>query len=106
MTGRVTSAGLHGTSQVDSSTKARRALSAAEQKQLMEACEEFESIFTHMLLRSMRRSVPKVSLIHGGTGEDIFQDLLDEQIAIDSSKTGQMGLARIMFDQLTRQMLK
>lgn len=106
MTGGVTSAGLHSNSAAGSSPKTRQVLSPAEQRRLMEACEEFESIVTHMLLRSMRQSVPKVSLMHGGTGEDIFQDLLDEQIAVQTSRTGQLGLARSMFDQLTRQGLK
>ena len=68
----------------------------------MEACEEFESLFTHMLLRSMRRSVPKSGLIDGGTGEEIFQDMLDEKISVETASTGQLGLAKTLFDQLTR----
>ncbi len=77
-------------------------LSASDRKRLMEACEEFESLFTHMLLRSMRRSVPKTGLIDGGAGEEIFQDMLDEKISVTSAKTGQLGLARVLFEQLTR----
>ncbi|NLU42587.1 MAG: flagellar biosynthesis protein FlgJ [Firmicutes bacterium] len=77
-------------------------LSANERKRLMEACEEFESLFTHMLLRSMRRSVPKTGLTDGGAGEEIFQDMLDEKISVTSAKTGQLGLARVLFEQLTR----
>ncbi|HOB91509.1 MAG: rod-binding protein [Bacillota bacterium] len=74
----------------------------AEQKRLMQACEEFESIFVHMLLRSMRKSVPKTGFLHGGSGEDIFQDMLDEQIALEASRSGQFGLAKTMFYQLSR----
>jgi len=77
-----------------------------EQKRLMEVCQEFESIFTHMLLRSMRNSVPKTNFLHGGTGEDIFQDMLDEQIALESSRTGQFGLAKMLCDQLSRSKLR
>lgn len=77
-------------------------LSAGQRKRLMEACEEFESLFTHMLLRSMRRSVPKTDLLHGGLGEDIFQDMMDEKVSSVSARTGQLGLAKTLFRQLTR----
>jgi flagellar protein FlgJ len=50
----------------------------------------------------MRRSVPKGGLIDGGHGEEIFQDMLDEKISAETARTGQLGLAKTLFDQLTR----
>lgn len=101
MVGNVT--GVTSASRAAASTKADATI-IEEEKQLMKACQEFESIFTHMLLRSMRKSVPKTEFLHGGAGEDIFQDMLDEQIAAEASRTGQFGLAKIMFQQLSRSM--
>ena len=49
--------------------------------------------------------MPKTDLIDGGTGEEIFQDMLDEKISVTSAKTGQLGLAKALFDQLTRSRL-
>jgi flagellar protein FlgJ len=100
MGGSISGVASPGAAKVQLGTSAT--LSASDRKRLMEACEEFESLFTHMLLRSMRRSVPKSGLIDGGTGEEIFQDMLDEKISVETASTGQLGLAKTLFDQLTR----
>lgn len=100
MGGQIT--GIPSVGAAKATTGASTTLSASDRKRLMEACEEFESLFTHMLLRSMRRSVPKGGLVDGGHGEEIFQDMLDEKISAETARTGQLGLAKTLFDQLTR----
>ena len=46
---------------------------------LLAACQDFEAIFWHQIMRQMRRSIPKSGLLDGGMGEEIFQDFLDEE---------------------------
>lgn len=70
---------------------------------LMEACEEFESIFVNEIFKAMRRTVPHGELIPRGMAEDIFESMLDEEIARKSSKTNDFGLSRILYEQLSSQ---
>ena len=75
---------------------------AAEQKdrKLKKACKDFESLLTYQLLRSMRKTIDKCDLMHGGQGEEIFQSLFDMQISKDMSDFGPNSLARLLYDQL------
>jgi len=38
-------------------------------RKLRKACEDFESVFTYQLLRSMRATINKSGLMSGGQGE-------------------------------------
>jgi peptidoglycan hydrolase FlgJ len=68
---------------------------------LFEQCREFESIFTKMMLKEMRKSVDKSdSLLNGGWAEDIYQDMLDDEYSKTIAKNAGFGLA----DQLYRQL--
>lgn len=72
-----------------------------DQKKLMEACQEFESVFVHKMISQMREAIPEGGLIPKSQGEKIFQDMLDEQYALKISKSGGMGLAKILYDSLS-----
>jgi Rod binding domain-containing protein len=64
---------------------------------LRQAAQGFESLFTHMLLQSMRKTVHKSRLFHGGHGEETFQDLLDTRMAEASSKHGKgLGISEMI----------
>ncbi|NLT94385.1 MAG: flagellar biosynthesis protein FlgJ [Clostridia bacterium] len=67
---------------------------------LMEACQQFESIFIHQMISQMRATIPEGGLLEKSTGEEIFQDMLDQQYAENISKAGGIGLAKILYDQL------
>lgn len=67
---------------------------------LMEACQEFESIFIKQMLSSMKKSVDKSGMINGGMTENIFEDWLYDDYASKMSQTGDFGLAQSMFDQM------
>ncbi|MFZ7102091.1 MAG: rod-binding protein [Peptococcaceae bacterium] len=72
-----------------------------DKEKLMEACQQFESVFVHKMIAQMRAAIPEGGLIPKGQGEKIFQDMLDEQYAQKISKAGGMGLAKILYDQLS-----
>jgi flagellar protein FlgJ len=78
---------------------------STEQKdrKLRKACKDFEAILTYQVLTSMRKSVGKCDLLHGGKGEEIFQSLFDMQISKDMSDFGPNSLARLLYDQLKEQ---
>lgn len=73
-------------------------------KALKKACQEFESIFTYELLKSMRRTVQKNELFHGGQGEEIYESMLDQEYAKSISSGGSNTLAHLLYQQLSRNM--
>lgn len=71
-----------------------------EDQKLRKTCKEFESVFTYQLLRSMRRTVEKCDLFHGGSGEEVYESLLDQELAKSMSSGSDRGLADLLYRQL------
>jgi Rod binding domain-containing protein len=68
---------------------------------LFAQCKDFESIFTKMMLKEMRKTVDKTdAIISGGFAEDIYQDMLDDQYSKTMSNAGNFGLAEMLYKQL------
>jgi peptidoglycan hydrolase FlgJ len=69
---------------------------------LKEAARQFESLFTQMLLKSMReanKSFGEDSLF-GSDQADMYQDMFDDQMALQMSKGKGLGLADMLVRQL------
>lgn len=64
------------------------------------AARELEAYFLHMLIREMRKTVPKNPLFDGGKTEEIFQDFLDEEMAGELARSGQLGMADLIYNSL------
>ncbi|MEO8308299.1 MAG: glucosaminidase domain-containing protein [Pseudomonadota bacterium] len=62
---------------------------------------QFESLFTTMMLKSMRAAVPKDELF-GSDQQDFYQDMFDQQMATQLSKGKGLGLADMLVQQLMR----
>lgn len=74
-----------------------------DEKALKEATEEFESIFIKMMLDSADKTIDrKSSMFYGGNSEDIFRGLLNEERSKAMAKSGDFGLAKLMYDQLSK----
>jgi flagellar protein FlgJ len=71
---------------------------------LKEAAKQFESLFTQMMLKSMRdanRSFSEGSMFSSSQG-DFYQDMFDDQIAMELSKGKGLGLAEVLVRQLAQ----
>ncbi len=66
---------------------------------LEEVARQFESIFTRMMLKSMRAANFGNPLFDSDSGK-FYQDMYDDQLAMDLSKNGSIGLADILVKQL------
>jgi flagellar protein FlgJ len=66
---------------------------------LRQAAQQFESLFTGMVLKSMRQANFGDSLM-GSDQEDMYQDMYDDQIAAEISKGRGLGLADRLVQQL------
>lgn len=66
---------------------------------MAEAAEQFEALFVHMMLKSMRSAGPESGLL-GGASAGSYQDLFDWRIAQDIAGSNRLGLAEMLVRQL------
>ena len=69
------STGIQYSQQKAAETTASKALHAAEDKKLKEACKGFEAMFMNMMYKEMRKSVPKNELFGNSNADEIMQDI-------------------------------
>lgn len=69
------------------------------QQALAEVARQFESLFTSMLLKSMRATLPQDGLMQSGD-VGTYQEMFDQQLALDLSRRGGLGLAALIERQL------
>ncbi len=73
----------------------------ARDEKLKYLAGEFTSILLKQMFNSMRSSVFKSEFIDGGFSEDVFEDMLDEEISKKGSRQqGFNNLGRILYKQL------
>ena len=78
----------------------------AENKELKETCNQFESILLGFMLKEMRKTVNEEELFHGGQGEEMFRELQDKEVADEISKSEKIGLSEMLYKQLSREEIK
>lgn len=77
--------------------------SEQDDKKLREACQDMEAIFVNQLLKQMRATVPKSSLVDESMGSSIYKEMLDTEYSTMISKSPQnFGLADMLYKQLKR----
>lgn len=79
----------------------KRDAKADGQKTLRAAAQQFESLFTDMMLKSMRAASVGDALT-GGDEVEFYQGMFDQQLAVQLSKGKGLGLADMLVQQLTR----
>ena len=79
-----------------------RAQKSSEPDKLKKACREFESIFLAYLMKRMRATVPKTDLFGSQRDEEIFRDMMDDEIARSASEKQGLGLGDLIYKQLSR----
>lgn len=82
-----------------------RTLEAAQKddKELYKTCQELESVFISKVLDSMRAAIPRSDFISRGFADDVFESMLYDEYAQKISQTNSIGLAQILYQQLSRQ---
>ena len=75
-----------------------------DQKALRKAAEHFESIFMKMMLQSMRKAeevLEDQDSPFNSQETKFFRGMMDDQMAVDLSSTGALGLADLIVEQLS-----
>jgi flagellar protein FlgJ len=80
-------------------TALKREASTQSPAALRETVKQFESLFTTMMLKSMRDATPGESLF-GSDQQDFYQDMFDQQLSVQLSKGKGLGLADVLMRQL------
>ncbi len=77
----------------------KKQAAAQSPEALRETARQFESLFTSMMLKSMRDATPGDSLF-GSDQQDFYQDMFDQQLSQQLSKGKGLGLADVLVRQL------
>lgn len=77
------------------------AINTKDEKKLYESCQELESVFLKKVYEAMRSTIPDGGLIEKSFAMQTFESMLDQEFAVQSSKTGTIGLAEILYKQLS-----
>jgi flagellar protein FlgJ len=80
-------------------TALKRGAAQQTPEAIRETARQFESLFTTMMLKSMRDATPHDSLF-GSDQQDFYQDMFDQQMSVQLSKGKGLGLADVLVRQL------
>jgi flagellar protein FlgJ len=99
MTAPVNKAGFY--ADFGSLSALKRDAKVDSQKTLRAAAQQFESLFTDMMLKSMRQASIGDSMT-GSDTVDMYQGMFDQQLSLQMSKGRGIGLADMLVQQLSR----
>jgi flagellar protein FlgJ len=86
----------------ESDERSSRQVKEKRNERLMNVCIEMESLFVARMLKEMRNTVHKNALLHGGFAEEVFEDMLYDEYALRLSKTSNLGLAKMLYEELSK----
>lgn len=81
----------------------QEAVNNKDDKELKKVCNDFEGIILRMMYKEMRATVKKSDLIPNDPGRDIFESMMDDELMKEASKGAGLGLAEVLYKQLSRQ---
>lgn len=87
---------------LNSAVKASENKDKVRDKKLMDTCTEMESLFVAKMFKEMRKTVHKSDWLHGGFAEEIFEDMLYDEYALNLSKNTKLGIAGMLYEELSK----
>lgn len=71
-----------------------------QEKRLMQACEDFESFFYGMIMKSAKAGGFESNLIEKSNAENIFTDMRDTEISKLAAHQSSGGIKQMLFDSM------
>ena len=71
------------------------------EKKMEKVARDFESVFVNKLLESMRKAIPKSGLLDS-SALDMYQSMMDQEMAKNMSERKGMGLGEMVYKDLSR----
>ncbi len=75
----------------------------SKDRELRDACKDFEAILLRQLLSTMRKSIPKSEFFGNSHARDMYQSLQDEALADQLTSGRGTGLGEVLYRQLSGQ---
>lgn len=75
----------------------------AENKEIRQKAEEFESVFLAQMLRHMTSGMATDGVVGGGHAEKIYREMLMDEIGNTVSRKGGIGIADSLFREMIKQ---
>lgn len=79
----------------------KKLLENKDKKGLEQAAREFEELFTNLLMKTMRQSLPKSDRIESSFQKEMFEGMLDEAYAKEIAKGPGLGIAKMVIDSFS-----
>ena len=80
--------------------QALRSAAVSQEDKIRVAAKEFESMLVRQMIKSMRDTVPEGGLLSKNSGEEMFQDFMDQELALNLSGKMGLGLSESLLRQL------
>lgn len=74
-----------------------------QEQKMKKACADFESIFIYQMLKTMRSTVPRSSLLNKMTGKETYETIMDQKMSEELTVKGGLGIQEMLFRQLNRE---
>ena len=71
-----------------------------DREKLKKACADFEALLVSRMLKLMRQSIPQNGLLENSPGKEIYQSLMDQELAKNMSHRGGVGLGEVLYRQV------
>lgn len=79
-----------------------QAAGSGDMEKLKEACEQFETYFINTLFKQMRSSAASYSVEEKSQARAYFEGMLDDELSKEMTKSGGVGIADMLYDNLKR----
>lgn len=83
----------------NSATGAQGNTSDSKQDEVISVARKFEALMLHSMLKSMRATIVENELT-GSNGQDMYRDMMDQEIAKNISESGGFGIQAVLARQL------
>jgi len=77
-----------------------------DREKLKKACSDFEALIMARMLKQMRQSIPQNGLPGNGPGKEVYQSLMDQEVAKKMSQRGGVGLGERLYRQVLQEKRK
>lgn len=76
--------------------------SLKDRASLKQACQEFEAIFIESMFKAMRKTIPDGGLFEKDHATEMYQAMIDQEIAANIAQHQGLGLADQMYKQMEK----
>lgn len=74
----------------------------ASEAEIEKSAKEFEALLLQQMLKGMWNSVPQGGLLSGSREEELYRDMLNEQIAKDMASKQGLGIAKVVAREMKK----